>query len=80
METIKTTAIVEDGDHLKLLNKFDELEKGSQVDLLIILKRQSLNKNNWRQVLLNVGTYTTEELSGFTEARKEFNKWQPVEF
>lgn len=65
METIKTTAIVEDDDHLKLQDKLLSLEKGSQIDLLIILKKKSTTRNGWKQVLLNVGTYSEEQLSEY---------------
>jgi hypothetical protein len=80
METIKTTAVVEDDEHLKLPHKLDKLKKGSQVDLLIVLRKEKLAKNNWKQILLNIGTYSEEQLSDFAVSRKEFNKWQPSEF
>ncbi|MCI0495983.1 hypothetical protein L0Z72_13345 [candidate division KSB1 bacterium] len=77
MNTLKTTAIVEDGNHLKLETNFENLKRGSQVDLIILIKQK---KKKWEQVLKRIGVYTDDELSGIIEARKEINKWQPVEF
>jgi hypothetical protein len=71
MNTFKTTAIVEDGNHLKLETNLENLKKGSQVDLIILIKQQ---KKNWEQVLKRIGVCTEEELSGFIESRKEINK------
>ena len=79
MNAIKTKAIVEDDIHLKLQNKINSLKKGTLVDLVIISQKTEKEKQ-WKKVLSEIGTYSDEELSGFTEARKEFNKWQPREF
>ncbi len=40
MNTLKTTAIVEDGNHLKLETNFENLKRGSQVDLIILIKQK----------------------------------------
>lgn len=77
MNTLKTTAVVEDDHHLRLENKFESLKRGSQVDLIILIKQK---KKNWEHVLKKIGVYTENELSDFLEARKEINKWQPAEF
>jgi len=77
MNTYKTTAIVEDANHLRLEEIVDNLKTGTKVDLIILIHQR---KKNWKQVLEKIGTYTDEELSGFIEARKEINTWQPVEF
>jgi len=77
MNTLKTTAIVEDGNHLKLETNFENLKSGSQVDLIILIKQK---KKKWEQVLKKIGVYTDDELSDIIEARKEINKWQPAEF
>ncbi len=77
MSALKTTAVVEDANHLRLESNFDNLKRGTQVDLIILIKQK---KRNWEQVLNRIGVYTDEELSGFMEARKEINNWQPAEF
>jgi hypothetical protein len=77
MNTFKTTAIVEDSNHLKLETNLENLKRGSQVDLIISIKQK---KKNWEQVLKRIGVYTEEELSGFVESREEINKWRPAEF
>ncbi|MCU0644217.1 MAG: hypothetical protein MUC94_08130 [bacterium] len=77
MNTLKTTAIVEDGNHLKLETNFENLKRGSQVDLIILIKQK---KKKWEQVLKRIGIYSDDELSGIIEAREEINKWQPVEY
>lgn len=79
MNALKTTAIVEDNQHLRLIKKIRELEQGTEVDLVIISQKTNQEKN-WKNVLSQIGTYSEEELNGFAEARKEFNKWQPREF
>jgi hypothetical protein len=79
MNALKTTAIVEDNQHLRLKRKFKELEKGTQVDLVIISQTTDQEKN-WKKVLSQIGTYSEEQLNGFADARKEINKWQPKEF
>jgi len=79
MNALKTTAIVEDNQHLRLTKKIIELEQGTQVDLVIISQTSNKEKN-WKTILSQIGTYSEEELSGFAEARKDFNKWQPKEF
>ncbi len=79
MNAIKTKAIVEDAIHLKLQNKITSLKKGTLVDLVIISQKPEKEKQ-WQKALSEIGTYSDEELSEFTEARKEFNKWQPREF
>jgi hypothetical protein len=72
MQTIKTTAAVEDDEHLKLPHKFGKLKKGSQVDIVIFLRKDQSAKNNWKQTLLNIGTYSEEQLSGFPAFREKF--------
>ena len=79
MNAIKTTAIVEDANHLKLETDFNNLKSGTRVDLVIIITPQR-KKKSWHQVLKRIGTYSEEDLAGFIEARKEINKWQPAEF
>lgn len=79
MNTIKTSAIVEDSEHLRLTRKLKKFAQGTQVDL-IIMPSKKRQKNYWQKVLAEIGTYSEEELSEFSDARKEFNKWQPKEF
>ena len=79
MNTLKTTAIVEDSQHLRLIKKIKHFKQGTHVDLVIISQKPDHPKN-WEKVLNAIGTYSDEELNGFAEARKEFNKWQPKEF
>jgi hypothetical protein len=40
MNTFRTTAIVEDGNHLKLETSFENLKRRSQVDLIILIKQK----------------------------------------
>lgn len=78
MNAIKTKAVVEDANHLKLENKLDFV-KGTQVEVLVLNKGQK-PVENWKQVLDQIGVYNDEDLAGFYESRKEFNKWKPIEF
>lgn len=79
MNAVKTTALVEDSQHLKLLREIKDLKKGTHVDLVIITKK-SYNRNQWKQVLSEIGTYSEKDLNGFEEVRKGFDKWNPPEF
>jgi len=71
MSALKTTAVVEDANHLRLVTNLDNLKRGTQVDLIILIKQK---RKNWKQVLNRIGVYTDEELSGFMEARREISK------
>ena len=79
MNVIKTKAFVEDAEHLKLSQKLDSVKSGTEVELTIIFKYDE-NRSNWKQILLSIGTYTDEDLSGFKEAQEDFNSWQPIEY
>lgn len=79
MNVIKTKAFVEDAEHLKLSQKLDSVKSGTEVELTIILKDDG-NRNHWKQILLSIGTYNDEDLSGFREAKEDFNSWRPIEY
>ena len=79
MNALKTTAIVEDDTHLRLDQKINILKQGTQVEIVIFTNKTN-KRPKWKQILSEIGTYTDEELSGFSESRKEFNKWIPKEF
>jgi len=57
MALIKTTAVVEDQEHLRLQNKLESLEKGAEVELTIFLKNNK-SENDWQQILSSIGTYS----------------------
>lgn len=79
MMTIKTSATVEDVQHLKLEKNIDSLTAGAKVDLIIIFNSND-DKKNWRQVLKSIGTYAEDDLADFERVREEINKWQPREY
>ena len=79
MTLIKTTAVVEDSEHLKLHKKLKSIEKGEEVELAIFLKKNA-SKLSWQETLKNIGTYTENDLSGIDEARRDLNTWHPTEF
>ena len=47
MNLIKTTAFVEDEEHLKLNQKLKALQKGTEVELAIFIRGD--RKNNWKE-------------------------------
>ena len=79
MHAIKAKAVVEDANHLRLLASFNDVKQGSEVEIFIMVKN-SQKKVDWKNVLESIGTYSDNDLSGFSESRKEFNKWQPEEY
>jgi len=79
MDTIKTTAIVEDASHLKLATQLDFLTKGTLVEVYVLIKPRK-SPSNWQQILNQIGVYDEEELAGIYEVRKEMSKWKPTEF
>ena len=79
MNAIKTTAIVEDTTHLLLEDQVEFLKKGTIVEIFLFIKDIPIPLN-WRQLLSEIGTYSDDELSGIYEARKELNKWKPIEY
>jgi hypothetical protein len=80
MQAIKTKAIVQEKGQLHLIDSHLGLDKGNIVEVIILYQKPRATKSNWRNILANIGTYTDEELSGFTEVRREFDQWQPTEY
>jgi hypothetical protein len=80
MQAIKTKALVKAKGQLSLLDSSLNLEQGNIVEVIILYQKPKAAKSNWQNILASIGTYTEEELSGFAEARKEFDRWQPTEF
>ena len=80
MQALKSKAIVNERGQLDLLDSHLKLEKGIIVEIIILSQKHRTDKPNWQNVLNSIGTYTEEELTGFTEARKELDQWQPTEF
>jgi hypothetical protein len=69
MISFKTTAHVEDTQHLKLGHPVPNLEHGMQVELLIFIKSTHKPKN-WQTLLKSLGTYDEATLTVFSESRK----------
>jgi hypothetical protein len=78
MNAIKTTAIVESSKSLRLVKALKDIEKGSEIELLILAKSQT--KRDWQKILSQIGTYSDYDLEGFKNVREDFNKWQPKEY
>jgi hypothetical protein len=79
MISFKTTAHVEDTQHLKLRHPVPTLEQGMQVELLIFIKSAHKPKN-WQSLLKSLGTYDETTLAAFSESRKDLDQWTPPEF
>jgi len=61
---------IEDCPNITRDDIYAALEFGSE---LTNFETQAKNLNQ-------IGTYSDKELTGFTESKKEFNKWQPKEY
>lgn len=79
MQAIKTTAIVNEHGQLHLLKPQLGLDAGKIVEVIILYQKPDIERKEWQRVLAGIGTYTDEELSGFSEVRKEFDQWHPPE-
>lgn len=79
MISFKTTARVEDTQHLKLGHPVPTLEQGMQVELLIFI-RSAHKPKNWQTLLKSLGTYDETTLAEFSESRKDLDQWTPPEF
>jgi hypothetical protein len=80
MQAIRTKAVVNEQGQIHLLNSHFDLEKGIIVEVIILYQKPANARTSWQSILNSIGTYTDEELSGFAEARKELEHWQPAEF
>jgi len=80
MQAIKTKALVNEQGQLDLLDNHFDLKKGNIVEVIILYQKLRAVKSEWQNILARLGTYTEDELSGFAEVRKEFDRWQPTEF
>ena len=80
MEAIRTEAVVDKNDQLKLLASFPNLRQGNVVDVIILFDKASQRPKNWKQILNKIGTYSEGELSGFYDAKREIDNWIPKEF
>jgi len=80
MQAIKTKALVNEHGQLDLLDDHCDLEKGNIVEVIILYQKLRAAKSDWQSILARLGTYTEDELSGFAEVRKEFDRWLPTEF
>jgi hypothetical protein len=80
MEAIRTEAVVDKNDQLKLLASFPNLKQGKIVDVIILFDKARERANNWKQILSSIGTYSEDELSGFYDAKREIDNWTPKEF
>ena len=80
MQAIRTKAVVNDQGQIHLLNSHCDLEKGNIVEVIILYNKPTVARTDWQSILTSIGTYTEDELSGFVDARKELDQWQPPEF
>jgi len=80
MQAVKTKALVNEKGQIDLLETNLNLEKGVVVEVIILYQKSVTTKKNWENILDSIGTYSEKDLSGFAEAKKEIDSWQPPEF
>lgn len=71
MSLTKTTAIVKTPNSLELEKPLTDVTEGEKVEVFISSLKTT---GNWKKVLSEMGTYSEDELQGFSEIRKEIIK------
>lgn len=80
MQAIKTKARVNEKGQLNLLDHPFGLEQGNIVEVIMLFSNPKIPKADWQSVLAKIGTHTEEDLAGFAEIKKEFDRRQPITF
>ena len=77
MDKMKTTAIVKSPNNLELKEPLTNIMTGQEIQIVVIPPKPS---GDWKKVLLNMGTYSDEELEELAQIRKDINNWKPRGF